>query len=61
MDFEKEFIKVIRILLDLGYSKQQIDYGINKLDENKHSTWNTALIIRDIIDNIEKRKKLIWK
>lgn len=56
MDFEKEFIKVIRILADLGYSKQQIDYGINKLDGNKHATWKTALIIRDIIDNIEKRK-----
>lgn len=52
---EKEFMKVILFLRELGYSKKQIGYGINKLDEDKYDgNWNTNLVIADIINNIEQ-------
>ena len=52
---ELEFRKVIDFLRLLGYSKEQIAYGINKLDENKYDgNWNTNLVIADIINNIEQ-------
>lgn len=56
-NLEKEFKKVIDFLRELGYTNEQIAYGINKLDEDKYDgNWNTNLIIADIIKNIEKRK-----
>ena len=54
-NMEKEFKKVIEFLRQLGYSKEQITYGINKLDEDKYDNdWNTNLVIADIINNIEQ-------
>lgn len=55
MELENEFRKVIEVLRQLGYSREQITYGINKLDENKYDgNWNTNLVIADIINNIEQ-------
>ena len=57
-NMEKEFRKVIEFLRQLGYSKEQIAYGINKLDEDKYDgNWNTNLVIADIINNIEQGDK----
>ena len=54
-NMELEFRKVIDFLRALGYSKEQIEYGINKLDEDKYEdNWNTNLVIADIINNIEQ-------
>ena len=55
---ESEFRKVIDFLRALGYIKEQIEYGINKLDEDKYEdNWNTNLVIADIINNIEQGEK----
>lgn len=54
-NMELEFRKVIEFLRALGYSRDQINYGIIKLDEDKYDgNWNTNLVIADIINNIEK-------
>ena len=54
-NMEKEFRKVIDFLRALGYSRDQINYGIIKLDEDKYdSDWNTNLVIADINNNIEQ-------
>ena len=54
-NMEKEFRKVIEFLRLLGYSRDQINYGIIKLDEDKYDNdWNTNLVIADIINNIEQ-------
>lgn len=54
-NLEQEFIKVIETLRALDYSDEQINYGINKLDYDAYTEWNTRLVIADIIKNIEQR------
>lgn len=56
-NLEQEFIKVIETLRALDYSDEQINYGINKLDNDAYSEWNTRLVIADIIKNIERGEK----
>lgn len=53
---EKKFIEIIDSLRSLGYSKDEIEYGINKLDENKYSEFNVEDILADIIKNISSLK-----
>lgn len=53
---EKKFIEIIESLRSLGYSKDEIEYGINKLDENKYSEFNVEDILADIIKNISSLK-----
>lgn len=53
-NMEKEFLKVIEALRALDYSDEQINYGINKLDNDAYPEWNTRVIIADIIKNIEQ-------
>lgn len=53
-NMEKEFRKVIETLRALDYSDEQINYGINKLDDDAYPEWNTNLVIADIIKNIEQ-------
>ena len=57
MELEKEFIKVIEFLQQLGYSREQIHEGVQKLDDHAYSGWNTNLVIADIIKNIEQGDK----
>lgn len=53
---EKKFIEIIDSLRSLGYSKDEIEYGINKLDENKYNEFNVEDILADIIKNISSLK-----
>ena len=53
---EKKFIEIIDSLRSLGYSKDEIEYGINKLDENKYSEFNVEDILAVIIKNISSLK-----
>ena len=53
---EKKFIEIIDSLRSLGYSKDEIEYGINKLDENKYNEFNVEDILADIIKNISALK-----
>ena len=32
----------------------EINYGINKLDNDAYTEWNTRLVIADVIKNIEQ-------
>ena len=53
---EAKFIEIIDSLKALGYSKDEIEYGINKLDENKYQDFNVEEVLADIIKNISSLK-----
>ena len=53
---EKQFLEIIDSLRALGYSKEEIEYGINKLDENKYDEFKVEDILADIIKNISSLK-----
>ncbi|MBR4486628.1 hypothetical protein IKS57_04725, partial [bacterium] len=48
---EKQFLEIIDSLRAVGYSKEEIEYGINKLDENKYDEFKVEDILADIIKN----------
>lgn len=57
MDEQTKLIIIITILKKLGYTKDQVEKGINKLDESKYTEINISEIVNDIIENIEQGDK----
>lgn len=54
MDEQTKLIIIITTLKKLGYTKEQVEKGINKLDESKYTEINISEIVNDIVKNIEK-------
>lgn len=54
---EIKYILVIETLRKLGYTNEQIVYGINALNEDKYTEFNLEEITQDIINNIEQGNK----
>lgn len=54
---EIKYFMVIEALNHLGYTHDQILYGINNLDINKYLNFNTDLVLQDIINKIEQGDK----
>ena len=53
---EEKYIEIISSLRALGYSKSEIEYGINKLDETKYKEFIPEDVLADIIKNITNHK-----
>ncbi len=53
---EEKYIEIIESLKALGYTKNEIEYGISKLDESKYKDFVIEDILADIIKNIATRK-----
>ena len=53
---EEKYIEIISSLRALGYSKSEIEYGINKLDETKYKEFVPEDVLADIIKNITNHK-----
>lgn len=51
---ELKYALIIKTLIKLGYTNQQIQYGINALNEDKYVDVSCGEIIQDIINNIKK-------
>lgn len=54
---EIKYFMVIEALHKLGYTHDQILFGINHLDINKYLNFNTDIVLQDIINKIEKGEK----
>lgn len=54
MNEQTKLIIIITTLKKLGYTKEQVEKGINKLDESKYTEINISEIVNDIIKNIEQ-------
>ena len=53
---EEKYIEIISSLRALGYSKSEIEYGFNKLDETKYKEFVPEDVLADIIKNITNHK-----
>ena len=53
---EEKYIEIISSLRALGYTKSEIEYGINKLDETKYKEFIPEDVLADIIKNITNHK-----
>lgn len=49
---EEKYIEVISSLRALGFTKEEIEKGINALNEDKYKTFDVHQVLNDIIDNI---------
>lgn len=54
---DMKLFSIILILRKLGYTKDQINKGIKKIDETKYTEINISEIVHDIIKNIEEGDK----
>lgn len=55
---EAKYIHIIASLRAMGFSKAEIEAGINALDENKYKTFDVNSVLTDIVKNITTQKEI---
>lgn len=54
---EEKYIDIISRLRALGFNREEIENGINALDENKYKEFNVDEVFADIVKNITTAKE----